>query len=316
MSGLGSRVILTITANPALDVTYEVERLVPHTSHRVQRVREVAGGKGLNVSSVLAHHGIPALATGMVGAGAGTRLRADLDARGIAYDFGELAHETRRTVTVVDLEDGDATAFNEPGSSWTETDWEALLGHVGTLLDRESPAVVVASGSAPPGFPVDGYAQLATLGRAAGCKVVVDASGSPLLGCLSAEPHVVKPNRDELREVTGRDDPVEGAKVLQGKGAQHVVVSLGVGGMLVLAPDGSLTRAVPGTPLRGNPTGAGDAAVAAIAAGLADDAHWDTMLVDAVAWSAAAVLQPVAGAVDLADIARLRAGVRLEQTRS
>jgi tagatose 6-phosphate kinase len=304
-------VILTVTANPALDVTYDVDRLVPHASHRVRRVREVAGGKGLNVSSVLTQHGIPTIATGMVGGGAGALLRADLAARGVAHDFGELAHETRRTVTVVGLADGDATAFNEPGAPWTPAEAEAFLRQVSGLLRREGPAVLVVSGSVPPGFPPDGYAQLTSLGHDVGCQVVVDASGGPLLGSLSAHPDVVKPNRDELRSVTGLQDAVAGAKALQDMGARHVVVSLGADGMVLLRPDGSVMRAAPGEALRGNPTGAGDAGVAAVAAGLAREAEWAPILVDAVAWSAAAVLQPVAGSVDLADIDRLRTGVRL-----
>jgi fructose-1-phosphate kinase PfkB-like protein len=93
-----------------------------------------------------------------------------------------------------------------------------------------------------------------------------------------------------------------------------VVASLGPDGILLVGPDGSVLRGALEQPLRGNPTGAGDAVVAAVAAGLAAGCDWEQLLADAVAWSAAAVLQPVAGRVDDGDIARLRAAVRIRRS--
>jgi fructose-1-phosphate kinase PfkB-like protein len=185
--------------------------------------------------------------------------------------------------------------------------------------------VLVASGSLPPAAPSAGgstsfadhaYADVARVGRAAGIPVVVDAARDALLGALAASPDVVKPNLHELREATGETDPLEGAKALQRRGARHVVVSLGPDGLLAVAPDGTMTRAWLGEHLKGNPTGAGDAAVAALARGLARGSDWADTLRDAVLWSAAAVLQPTAGFVDPADIDRLRAAVRVETTGS
>jgi 1-phosphofructokinase family hexose kinase len=304
-------VILTVTPNPALDVTYTVDRLVPHASHRVTAVREMAGGKGLNVTSVLAQRGIPVLATGPVGGPAGARLVADLDARGIAHDLVPTSGETRRTVTVVSQADGEATAFNEPGAGLSAQEWSALVASVTALLATHRPRVMVASGSVPRGFPAAGYGRLVEVGHAAGCLVVVDASRDALLGSLAARPDVVKPNRHELAEATGLADPVAGARALQAQGARHVVASLGPDGLLLAQEGGDVLRAALAEPLRGNPTGAGDAAVAAIAAGLAAGSDWEAILCDAVAWSAAAVLQPVAGQVGDDDITRLRAGVRV-----
>ncbi|WP_235531424.1 1-phosphofructokinase family hexose kinase [Phycicoccus sp. Soil748] len=323
-------VVLTVTPNPALDVTYDVERLVPHASHRVLAVREVAGGKGLNVAGVLRCCAVPVLATGAVGGPAGEQLRADLDARGVTHRFARSCAPTRRTTTVVSLADGDATAFNEPGAAWPVEAWSALVQHVADLVDQHPVRVLVASGSLPPArsegshpgadgapsFADHAYADLTRVAHDAGLPVVVDASRAALLGALAAGPDVVKPNVHELREATGVQDPLEGAKALQRKGARHVVVSLGAEGVLAVAPDGTVVRAGLGEHLRGNPTGAGDAAVAAIAAGLARGTAWDECLRDAVAWSAAAVLQPTAGVVDPADIDRLRAAVRVETTGS
>lgn len=304
--------ILTVTPNPALDVTYDVERLALRESHRVLSVREVAGGKGINVASVLHLLGHDVLVTGVVGGATGEQVRADLDQRGIPHRFAPASSPTRRTTTVVSREDGEATAFNEPGWPWPDGAWVGLLDHVRALLAEETIEVLVASGSLPPGVPDDAFADLTLVGREAGVPVIVDASRAALLGALSASPDVVKPNREELLAVTGVDDPVVGAKMLQDRGAQHVVVSLGAEGILAVAPSGAVLRARLGERLRGNATGAGDAAVAAVAAALADGAGWESALVDAVAWSAAAVLQPVAGHVDRSDVDRLRAAVRVE----
>lgn len=304
--------ILTVTPNPALDVTYDVEHLALHESHRVLSVHEVAGGKGINVAAVLHLLGRDVLVTGVLGGPTGDQVRADLDRRGIPHRFAQGAAPTRRTTTVVSQEAGEATAFNEPGWPWHDGAWTGLVEHVAALLRELPVTVLVASGSLPPGVPDHAFADLTRVGHDAGVPVVVDGSRAALLGALPATPDVVKPNREELLAVTGVDDPVRGAKMLQAKGARHVVVSLGAEGILAVAPNGSVVRAALGDRLRGNATGAGDAAVAALASALADGTDWASGLGDAVAWSAAAVLRPTAGDVDPDDIERLRATVRVE----
>lgn len=304
--------ILTVTPNPALDVTYDVEHLALHASHRVLAVHEVAGGKGINVASVLHLLGRDVLVTGVVGGPTGDQVRADLDRRGIPHRFARAAAPTRRTTTVVSREDGEATAFNEPGWPWPDGSWTGLLDHVAGLMAEHPVTVLVASGSLPPGVPDHAFADLTEVGRAAGVPVIVDGSRAALLGALSAQPDVVKPNREELLAVTGADDPVVGAKVLQRKGARHVVVSLGADGVVAVAPSGVVVRASLRERLRGNATGAGDAAVAALASALEDEVDWVSGVADAVAWSAAAVLRTTAGDVDPDDVERLRAAVRVE----
>ena len=306
---MGPRVIVTVTPNVALDVTYDVEQLVPHTSHRVESVRAVAGGKGINVASVLASQGHDVIAAGLAGGITGALVRDDLDARGIRHQLVDTGSETRRTVTVVCRADGDATAFNEPGPASTARELDALLAAVRRLLVDEAGGVggvLVGSGSVPVGFPADGYSELVAVGTAAGWRTVVDASGQPLLGALPAGPDLVKPNRHELAEATGVADPREGARLLQDRGARNVLVSLGPDGLLLVTAEGEVLSAALGSSIPGNPTGAGDAAVAAAASGLAAGQDWESLLVEAVAWSAAAVLQPVAGAVEESDVARLR----------
>ncbi|MEU6076005.1 hexose kinase [Micromonospora sp. NPDC047074] len=306
--------IITVTLNAALDITYEVADLALWGSHRVSAVRQRAGGKGVNVASVLSTFGIAVTATGLVGGGTGAAIRADLDARGVRHAFGDCAGESRRTVNVVSTASGDATIFNEPGPVVTAGEWRSFTSWLDGLVRESGADVVVASGSLPPGAPVDAYAQIVELVRARNARCVVDADGEPLRRALAAGPDVVKPNLAELRAVTGVAAPLRGAAVLRRLGARDVVVSLGADGVLVVPADGPAYRAAAGQRLAGNPTGAGDAAVAAIAAGLARGHDWPRVMGEVVGWSAAAVLSRVAGEVRPVEAARLAAMVRIEET--
>ncbi|MYR45499.1 1-phosphofructokinase family hexose kinase [Streptomyces sp. SID5910] len=303
--------IVTVTLNAALDVTYEVEALVPHGSHRVTKVlRKRAGGKGVNVARVLAALGHPTLVTGFAGGPTGRVIRDDLRAAGLRDALVPVDGDSRRTVTVVSRRDGDATVFNEPGVQVSPTEWDDFADRFPRLV-RDA-QVVVLSGSLPPGLPSDAYAELIRTSHAAGAATVLDTSGPALLDALSAGPTIVKPNADELVEVTGRTDVARAAAELRGHGARAVVTSRGPDGLLAVTRAGHW-RAVPPERLSGNPTGAGDACVAALAAGLAGGRPWEALLREAVALSAAAVPCPVAGDFDAGVLHRFRTRVHVEK---
>jgi tagatose 6-phosphate kinase len=299
----GRGVILTVTLNAALDVTYQVPALTVGASHRPSTVDTRAGGKGVNVARVLQALGHETTVSGLVGGQTGAAIRADVIVAGLREALFEMAGPSRRTVTIVS--DGAATAINEPGPPVSISDWADFVGGYHQLADRAS--VVVLSGSLPGNLPADAYAQLI---RATSTPTILDASGPPLLAGLAARPDVVKPNAAELVETTGLTDPVAAARTLLDRGARAVVASLGEAGLIAVTPEG-VWRAAPPEPLRGNPTGAGDACVAALAAGLALD--WPTRLAEAVAVSAAAVPCPLAGDIDLDTYRRLRPSVTVEE---
>ena len=298
--------ILTVTLNPALDVSYTVDALVPHGSHRVRSVTERAGGKGVNVASVLHRMGVPSLALVLAGGSTGRALADDLTVRGLPYEVLTCAGETRRTVNVVSSESGDATIFNEPGPSVTPDEMDAVVAQVRVHVAAGA-TVVAVCGSLPRGAEADAYGQIVTAARTSGAATLVDAEGEPLRVACAAGADVAVPNRTELLAATGANEETTGAKALQELGVRHVVVSAGREGMRAYLADDRIFVARPGAPLRGNPTGAGDAAAAAVATGLAAGRDWPEILGDAVAWSGAAVLQPIAGDVDPADVVRLRA---------
>ena len=302
--------ILTVTLNAALDLTYEVDALVPHQAHRVSTVVEKAGGKGLNVARVLTRFGEKAVATGLLGGRNGSRVAELLD---VPNMFETIAGETRRTVVVVD---GDATGFWEPGPVVSAEEWASFVDRYTALL--KVARVAVLSGSLPAGLPVDAYAVLVTAARTAGVRVILDTSGPALDAALRAGPDLVKPNAEELAEVAPDGDlsTVDGvlaaAAALRAHGVGTVLASRGPEGLIALTPDGAF-RAAPPHPVSGNPTGAGDACVAAIARAWAHRTPWPGALRDAVAASAAAVAAPQAGDLDVRTFLSLRHGVAVTE---
>jgi tagatose 6-phosphate kinase len=305
-------VILTVTPNPALDITYQVDELVAHLSHRVTSVRQRAGGKGVNVASVLARMGHPVIATGLVGGATGLEIRADLEARGVPARLVDGVGSSRRTVNVVSAVHGDATIFSEPGPQLTGPDWQSLIAGLGSVMGEAAPTVVVLAGSLPPGSPDNAYAQLVELGHAHEARVIVDADGAALRGALRSGPDLVAPNRAELARATDTRDVAAGIDALRELGARDVLVSCGADGLVLVPEEGFGWHARLPAPLSGNPTGAGDALVAAVAASLDSGSTWRQAVQDAVTWSAAAVLQPIAGEIDPHDVARLAPQVLME----
>jgi tagatose 6-phosphate kinase len=288
-------VILTVTLNAALDITHHVDRLRPHTAQRVRDVGARAGGKGINVSRVLHTLGVPTLIAGLAGGRTGEAVRRELGQAGLPERLTSVTGETRRTVAVVDEHTGDTTTLLERGPVVRPEEWRVFLADFASCLDGA--AVVVLSGSLPPGLPQDAYAILVRAARARGVPAILDTSGPALRHGLPAGPALVKPNADELAEVTGESDPHRAAKALRAAGAEEVAASLGPAGILAVTPSGAW-RAVPPERLRGNPTGAGDAAVAALARGLVAGLSWPRRLAEAVSLSAAAVAAPLAGSFD------------------
>ncbi|HEY9412088.1 MAG TPA: hexose kinase [Jiangellaceae bacterium] len=309
--------IVTVTPNPAVDVTYTVDALVPGGSHRVRDVVERAGGKGLNVARVLQALGEPVMSVAPLGGSGGELIRAELARAGLPLRAVPIAGSTRRTVAVTtaatsyaETAHASATLFNEPGPRLSSAECADLEREVAAALIDAS--VLVVSGSAPPGVPPELYANLVEAARRAGVAAIVDTSGPGLLAAADAGASLVKPNAEELREATGRRDVVAAADELVHRGAGRVVVSLGADGLLGIAPEGRWR--VPGVPaVRGNPTGAGDAVVAVLAAGVTRGTPWPDALVRAAAIGAAAVLAPVAGAVDLAAFRRFLPDLAAEE---
>lgn len=289
--------ILTVTLNAALDITYQVAALTPHAVHRVREVTERPGGKGVNVARVLAALGHESVVTGFAGGPTGAVLRRMLAPLAPHDALVEVAGNTRRTLAVADDAAGDTTQLNEPGPTVTPDEWAAFLSSYDALL-RDAEAVALC-GSLPPGVHVGAYAELVRRARAAEVPVLLDTSGEPLRRGVAARPDLIKPNADELARLTGSREPLRATRDARRRGAHTVVASLGPDGLLAATPDGTW-QATPPEQVKGNPTGAGDSAVAGLLSGLVAGLPWPERLSRAVALSAATVLAPAAGEFDAA----------------
>jgi tagatose 6-phosphate kinase len=290
-------VILTVTLNAALDITYGLERVAWNSVNRVDAVDVRAGGKGVNVARVLHALDVDAVVTGLAGGATGAELRAELARAGLRDELVTIAGETRRTVVIAARNGSETTLFNEPGPQVSMEEWRAFEERFRNLVAGAE--AVVLSGSLPPGVPLGAYA---SLGAAAGSPVVLDADGEALRLGLDARPAVVKPNADELGRATGLavsnlEEIAAAADSVLEAGAQAAVVSLGAEGLLACTRDGHW-RARPAQRVEGNATGAGDAATAALVLGLVRGQTWPERLLHAAALSAAAVASPVAGEFD------------------
>jgi 1-phosphofructokinase family hexose kinase len=295
--------VITVTPNPAIDLSYHVAGITPGTSHRVAAPLTRAGGKGLNVARVAHQLGHPVLALAPSGGTAGAEFAAELRSSGIPHRLVPVTAETRRSIAFVDTVGGETSIFNEEGRPLQPAEWQALAAAVVEALDGQNAGVLVGSGSLPPGAPSDFYPALVRLAHDAGIPAVVDTSGPGILGAAQAGADLLKPNNHELLEATGASGLEAAARQLIALGAKTVLVSAGAEGMLAFhhaAPGGYWSARLP-EPLSGNPTGAGDAGVAAaavaLASGLTDITDIPKILSRATAWSAAAVLMPAAGEI-------------------
>ena len=298
--------ILTVTLNPAYDVTYVVPRVGLGDVHRVAEVRERAGGKGINVARVLGQLGVRARALGF----GDDAFASALDRDGIAHELVDALPRVRRTL-VVHAEE--TTSFWEPGATLTDGGEAELCRRFERHLSDARGVVV--SGSLPadadPALP----ARLARDAVRADVPVVVDTHGEPLRLAARVPGVVLMPNADELADLTVDADGWEAAcaSLISG-GVRAVIATRGADGMSVVAHEG-IWHASPPERLEGNPTGAGDAAAAATIAHLADGGHdWPALLVDAVATSGAAVTMPAAGEIDPRTRERLRPRVAMQRS--
>jgi 1-phosphofructokinase len=282
--------IVTVTPNPSLDRTFEVEALDRGQVLRALRSQLDAGGKGINVARALHANGHRAAAIVPIGGPEGAHLLQLLDGTELEVLSVPIGGSVRSNVTIVEG-DGTVTKLNEPGPVLTARE-------VDTLLDASSELPtgtrwLVASGSLPPEAPDDLLAHIVRRARTAGVSTAVDTSGAALAAAVGAGPDLVKPNADELAELTGRDlltigDVIDAAAAVLALGAGCVLASLGPDGVVLvsgqLIAHAELAVAAPNSTV-----GAGDATLAGYLS-TADDPL--AGLRTAVAYGAAAVSLP------------------------
>jgi 1-phosphofructokinase len=298
-------VIVTVTLNPSLDRTVEVESFQRGAVLRTSEPVLQPGGKGVNVTRALALNGTPSVAVLPVAGAEGAELSVLLDEAGVSARFVPVSGRTRSNLTVAEP-DGTVTKLNEPGTPLSAAD---LAGITAVLTSTVAAGDwVVISGSLPPELMPVQFVTLLEHVTALGASLAIDTSGEALVASLAAAPRLVKPNRAELAEVVGRpvdsiSDVVAAAQELRGLGVERVLVSLGADGAVLVSEHGVLVGEssiiVPRSTV-----GAGDCFLAGFLSRFSlDETVEDEALLEALAWGAAAAGLPGTSVPGPGDIA-------------
>ena len=296
--------ILTVTLNPSIDVSYPLDHLKIDTVNRVKTVRKTAGGKGLNVSRVihLLDHDITA--TGFIGGYFGKWLENQLDHDGIAHNFFPIDAETRSSIAVLH-DGGKQTEILEAGPTIAPEDASAFLDHFDKLLDQTD--LLTISGSMPQGLPEN-------------VKVLLDTSGATLKSALEApvKPLLIKPNEEELAGLLNRPvDKTDYATLKQAltdpifDGVDWIVVSLESAGAFVKHQDKFYHAAIPKIQVV-NPVGSGDSTLAGLAMGIHDGKSDEDIMKTAMTTGMLNTMEAETGFVDPAKFAEYFAKVTIE----
>lgn len=302
--------IVVLGLSPAVDVTYQLDKLELGKTNRVKRVLQKPGGKSINVAQVSKQLGGNPHLIVPLGGFRGKWISAQLTGAGVSFTEVPIALETRQALTIYD---GVATVINEAATAIGAAELKQIRESVLAAFDAAvakpvsgEESLFVVSGSVPAGVPIDFLNDLIHEANNRGIKSVIDISGPALLAIASARPFLIKPNNDEITEATDAANVRDAVSQLQTMGAQNVLVSLGADGAVWYDEKGSRFggKAIPG--VSGNPTGAGDAMVSAVCVGLSRGTAKSEILLDALSAGAAAVMSPVAGEIDLENFESLR----------
>lgn len=307
--------IVTLTPNPAIDVSTSVNRVVRTLKLRCTAPRRDPGGGGVNVARVVRRFGGDVEAILPAGGCTGQLLRGLIDAEGIVTRVVEAEADTREDFYISETSTAAQYRFILPGQPLRESEWRACLAML--AASDPAPQFVVASGSLPPGVPQDFYAQAAVIARRLGAKFLLDSSGAPLATAIEQGLYLIKPNLREMSELVGaelatQDDWLAMARGLIEKGKVEIIaLSLGHLGALIVTPHRAFrAQALPIKPV--SAVGAGDSFLGGLVFSLANGVDLADAFRLSVAAGAAALLHEGTELCRPADAYRLSAETSIE----
>lgn len=261
--------ILTVTLNPAIDKTYELDAMLPHTVNRIVACRQYAGGKGINVTRILRQYNEEVVATGFLGGFTGAYIEREVTRSGARPCFTSIAGDTRINMNYLE-KSGEVTEILEPGPFISEKEVASFIDNYKVLISNAS--VVVLSGSIPRGVPDDIYSILIAEAKMQNVKTILDTSGNALKNGIKAKPYMIKPNIHELAALCGQNEldeqgALEAAKRLVANGIENIVVSMGKDGFIHTLANETI-KAVPPAVEVVNTVSCGDSIVAMYAHGI------------------------------------------------
>lgn len=298
--------ITTVTLNPCIDRTVTVEKFLYGGTNRVTGARKDIAGKGINVSKALRNLGAKPLCLGFSYERENEELQGSLDALGIRHDFVEIPGELRTNVKIFDSSQKVMSELNESGHPVSAEAVEQFLERFEAHLDDTD--LLVLTGSVPVGVPKDIYRTLMERAAKRGIRTVLDAAGELLLEGIKGKPYLIKPNIDELsqalgREFRSRDEIIEAARMLVGKGIPYVCVSLGAEGALLVDETDVFFAPALDIDVKGI-QGAGDSLVAGFCLALEEKMDVKTMLCYASAAAAGSLIKEGTAFCEQADFER------------
>jgi tagatose 6-phosphate kinase len=263
--------ILAVTMNPSVDISYPINEFRLNAVNRVENVRKTAGGKGLNVARVMAQMNEKVLATGVLGGTIGDYIVQELNKSHIPNDFLKIEKESRNCIAI--LHEGRQTEILESGPTLMNEEGTAFLDKFEELLAKVT--LVTISGSLPKGLTVDFYQQMLAICHKKAIPVVLDSSGEPLRAALlhKEKPFAIKPNMTELSQLLGMEVDSRISSLKQAldhewfKGIEWIIVSMGGEGAFVRNGTDDYRVTLPRIDVV-NPVGSGDAVVAGLAVAL------------------------------------------------
>lgn len=306
--------VITLTVNPALDLSAAAERIVPTEKVRCHSSRRDPGGGGVNVARVIRRLGGKVQAIFPAGGLAGEALIQLLGQEEVESRVVGIAGETREDVTIRDEQANCQYRFILPGPELSEPEWRACL----SAVEQAGAGFACASGSLAPGVPGDFYARFAEIAHRAGQKVFLDTSGDALAEALKAPVTLIKPNLRELRGLTGADLGGEGAwikacqEVLGHSKLEALALTLGAEGALLVTRQSAFRARSPSVQ-PASTVGAGDSFMGALVWAMAADMGLAAALRFAVAAGTAAVLSEGTGLCHAPDIHRLERQVTVSE---
>ena len=259
--------IYTVTLNPAIDYIMRMDELHMGITNRSNSEEYYCGGKGINVSLVLAELDIPSTALGFIAGFVGDAIDKWVANTYVTTDFIRLKSGISRIN--VKIKAGEETEINGQGPDISEDELEALMMKVDHIQDGDT---LVLAGSIPNTLPDDTYERMLERISEKDVRIVVDATKQLLVNSLKYKPFLIKPNKQELSEifdvdVQTKEDIVTYAKKLQDMGARNVLISLGGDGAMLVDEDGQIHEAGVIKEKVVNTVGSGDSMVAGFVAG-------------------------------------------------
>jgi 6-phosphofructokinase 2 len=303
--------IVTLTMNPALDVSTSVDSVHPEHKMRCGPARFDPGGGGVNVSRAIRNLGGSSTPIYPLGGSTGDRYRAFAADDALTSVVVAITGETRESFTVDERSTGDQYRFVLPGPTLLDAEWRACLAAAVARVPRGG--YLVASGSLPPGVPDDFYAMLARSTAEQDVRLVVDSSGRQLQNALSEGVFLIKPSRDELAELVGADreltpDEQFGAvhQLVDDGRAEMVALTMGSAGALLVSRSGALRLPTPSVRVVST-VGAGDAFLGGLVLRLAEGRPISDAFRTAVAAGSATAMMPGTELCRADDVTRLEA---------